>query len=64
MAAQSAKIEAGQVHIPQQAPWLEDFRTEVLAFPHGTHDDQVDSMSQFLGWADRRAGMVVDWNLY
>jgi phage terminase large subunit-like protein len=22
----------------------------VLAFPHGVHDDQVDSISQALGW--------------
>ena len=48
MAAQSAKIEAGQILLPLRAKWLEDFRTEVLAFPHGVHDDQVDSMSQAL----------------
>jgi len=54
MAAQSAKIEAGQVHIPRDAPWLGDFRSEILAFPHGRHDDQVDSLSQFLGWIDQR----------
>ena len=50
MAAQSAKIEAGQVHLPTSAPWLGDFLTELLAFPNGRHDDQVDSVSQFLCW--------------
>jgi predicted phage terminase large subunit-like protein len=50
MAAQSAKIEAGQVHLPKSAPWLGDFLTELLAFPNGRHDDQVDSISQFLRW--------------
>jgi hypothetical protein len=27
---------------------------ELLAFPHGRHDDQVDSISQFLKWAATR----------
>jgi predicted phage terminase large subunit-like protein len=48
MSAQSAIIENGEVFLPLRAPWLEAFRTEVLAFPHGVHDDQVDSMSQAL----------------
>ncbi len=48
---QTAVIEAGHVVLPQTAPWLEDFLAEILAFPYGRHDDQVDSMSQFLGWA-------------
>ena len=50
MSAQSAVIEAGRVLIPARAEWLEDFREEILRFPHGNHDDQVDSVSQFLGW--------------
>ena len=50
MDAQTAKIEAGHVLIPDRASWLADFETEILAFPNGRHDDQVDSMSQFLNW--------------
>ena len=50
MDAQTAKIEAGHVLIPERATWLADFETEILAFPHGRHDDQIDSMSQFLNW--------------
>ncbi len=50
---QSAVIEAGQVLIPESAPWLGDFLGEILAFPHGRFDDQVDSFSQFLNWAAR-----------
>jgi predicted phage terminase large subunit-like protein len=53
MAAQSARIEGGQILLPRQAKWLEDFRTEVLAFPHGVNDDQVDSMSQALSYIFR-----------
>ncbi len=51
--AQSAVIEAGHVLLPERAPWLDDFLLEVLAFPHGRFDDQVDSLSQFLTWARR-----------
>jgi predicted phage terminase large subunit-like protein len=53
MSAQSATIEAGAVHLPRKAPWLDDLRTELLAFPHGLHDDQVDSISQALNWMSR-----------
>ncbi len=52
--AQSAKIEAGHVLLPRRAAWLEDLRLELLQFPRGRHDDQVDSISQFLCWLDRR----------
>ena len=51
LAAQSAKIEAGRIILPKEAPWLADFLHELLAFPNGRHDDQVDSTSQFLLWA-------------
>jgi predicted phage terminase large subunit-like protein len=51
--AQSPEIEAGHVLLPEQAPWLDDFRAEILAFPYGRYDDQVDSASQFLAWAKR-----------
>ena len=52
--AQSAAIEAGQVLLPHQGAWLDDLRREVLQFPYGRHDDQVDSMSQFLNWERNR----------
>jgi predicted phage terminase large subunit-like protein len=50
MSAQTPKIEAGAVHLPRQALWLDDLKSELLAFPHGLHDDQVDSISQALNW--------------
>lgn len=53
MSAQSAKIEAGAVHLPRHAPWLDDLKSELLAFPLGLHDDQVDSISQALNWLSR-----------
>jgi predicted phage terminase large subunit-like protein len=54
MVAQSAKIEAGHVYLPKEADWLDSFLLELLAFPHGRHDDQVDSVSQVLKWAAMR----------
>ena len=64
MVAQSARIEAGQVVVPEDAPWLDVFLSELLAFPHGRFDDQVDSVSQFLAWARANSYQVQDWNLY
>jgi phage terminase large subunit-like protein len=52
MEAQSARFEAGQVYLPEQAPWLATFLHEMLGFPKGRHDDQVDSVSQLLNWAE------------
>ena len=62
MEAQTARIEAGQVFLPKGAPWLAVFLDELLAFPRGRHDDQVDSVSQFLKWAwkDAREFVVLE----
>ena len=35
LAAQSAKIEAGRIFLPKEAPWLADFFHELLAFQIG-----------------------------
>ncbi|MGM0743417.1 MAG: phage terminase large subunit, partial [Pseudomonadota bacterium] len=43
-------IEGGRIAIPKEAPWIADFRQELVMFPKGRHDDQVDSVSQFLNW--------------
>lgn len=43
-------IEGGHVHLPQTAPWLDDFLHEICGFPGTKHDDQVDSTSQALHW--------------
>jgi phage terminase large subunit-like protein len=51
MVAQSAKVEAGHVYLPREADWLDTFLLELLAFPNGRYDDQVDSVSQFLKWS-------------
>ncbi|MBS9718527.1 phage terminase large subunit [Pseudohalocynthiibacter aestuariivivens] len=43
-------IEGGRVAIPKEGSWLAEFRREISLFPKGRNDDQVDSLSQFLGW--------------
>ncbi len=48
MAAQTAPIEAGAVHLPLNAPWVDEFKKEILSFPKGKHDDQIDAFSQAL----------------
>ena len=47
---QAAKFEAGLVHFPKNARYLPDLLAELLAFPNGRHDDQVDSISQALAY--------------
>jgi hypothetical protein len=32
------------LYVPVAAPWLADFRSELLSFPAGRHDDQVDAI--------------------
>ena len=32
------------LHVPVHAKWYPDFRAELLAFPQGKHDDQVDAI--------------------
>jgi predicted phage terminase large subunit-like protein len=48
MSVQSAKFESGRVLFPTQASWLPELEAELFAFPHGRHDDQVDSIAQAL----------------
>ena len=54
MVAESPAIEAGYVHLPREADWLLELQREIVNFPNGRHDDQVDSLSQLLYWARMR----------
>jgi predicted phage terminase large subunit-like protein len=40
-----AIFKAGNVHVVQGEPWLDDWIAEISAFPYGPHDDQVDNLS-------------------
>ena len=56
MNQQTARIEAGSVSLPRRAPWLDEFRRELMAFPAGRYTDQVDAFSQALDRAFNRRG--------
>ncbi len=56
LAACSAIIEEGRVLLPHSADWLSTFLREVIGFPSTRHDDQVDSLSQFLNHMRRQQG--------
>ena len=43
-------FEAGEVFIPQNAPWIGEYIEEMKAFPTGKNDDQVDGTSQALNY--------------
>jgi predicted phage terminase large subunit-like protein len=39
------RTEQHRVYFPSGASWLDEWEHELLAFPNGTHDDQVDTFS-------------------
>lgn len=41
----AARYEVGMVYHREGAPWLTDYEDELLSFPRGRHDDQVDTAS-------------------
>lgn len=57
-------FRAKEVYLPRNAPWLATLMNELLAFPSSRHDDQVDSISQYLGEIfdrDRSSQFSIDW---
>lgn len=64
MAAQTAPIEAGAVHLPTHAPWLDEFKKEVLSFPKSRHNDQIDALSQGLQRAFAPKPSGAGWATY
>lgn len=53
MSTASPLIEAGKVSLPDRAPWLVRYETQIAQFPFGKQDDDVDSTSQFLNWVGK-----------
>jgi predicted phage terminase large subunit-like protein len=56
-----AKFEAGLVHFLRNATWLRDLEDELLAFPVGKTDDQVDSISQALAHKKSGYDSTLSW---
>ncbi|MGY4615478.1 putative phage terminase large subunit-like protein [Bradyrhizobium sp. USDA 4472] len=58
---QQGKFAAGRVWFPRKAPFLAELEMELLTFPQGRHDDQVDSISQALGYDDNGYDHTLSW---
>lgn len=58
----SVHQESGNIYLPYDAVWKDDFIEECAAYPHGKYDDQVDMIShmtiQMLG---NRLSAMLDW---
>jgi predicted phage terminase large subunit-like protein len=50
MSVESPFIEAGNVALPENAPWLSDYEQEIRNFPNSANKDQVDMTSQTIKW--------------
>lgn len=61
----SGQIEGGQLLLPANAPWLAEFKSELLSFPSGRNDDQVDALTQLMHWVLRNdeGSLFEDWYL-
>jgi phage terminase large subunit-like protein len=49
--AQTGAMEGGFVHLPREVHWLADYLHELVTFPRGRYDEQVDSTAQALAWS-------------
>ncbi len=47
---EQSKFQAGLVRLPKDATFLRELEAELLTFPQGKHDDQVDSITQALSY--------------
>lgn len=50
----SPMFEAGRVFIPKAGLWVPEYESELLSFPMGKYDDQVDMTSQYLAWVRKK----------
>ena len=41
----AALLESGRIYFPANSNWFDDFISELITFPNGKHDDQVDAFS-------------------
>jgi predicted phage terminase large subunit-like protein len=51
-------FESGRVFVPTAAPWLKDWLEEMISFPSGSHDDQVDSIGMALRYLYPTGGPI------
>jgi predicted phage terminase large subunit-like protein len=59
--ASTGVLEAGKFHLPEKGVWVLDFIDNCAIFPNGAHDDDVDTLTQFLsrhGFRQRREFLI------
>ena len=56
-----AEFAAGRVLFPKGASFLPELEAELLVFPHGRTDDQVDSISQALSYEPSGYDSTLSW---
>lgn len=57
--AVTGAMAAGNVHLPRFASYTGELVEELLSFPSGAHDDQVDAMTQALNhWISKEKGFA------
>lgn len=54
----TALIESGRVFLPEGAEWVPDFLITLAQFPNGTHDDDVDALTQGLKYLSQGGGAM------
>ena len=55
----SHHFEAGKVKLPEDKYWIQDYVTELVRFPNGDHDDQVDMTTQYLTYMDKEFKQLI-----
>jgi phage terminase large subunit-like protein len=48
------KIVGAHVKLPKNGAFVDGFMKEIVEFPHGRYDDQVDAMVQFFDWLEKQ----------
>ena len=61
MSRQQGRFETGRILLPNEAPWLAEFESELLTFPYGRYDDQVDALLLVLEWLDYLTSPPLVW---
>lgn len=49
------RFEQGRILLPANQPWVETFTQELLRFPGGLHDDQVDAVAWLVRMIERQS---------
>lgn len=56
LVAETGTMAAGDFLLPQAAPWLMRYRSQLLGFPKVDHDEEADITSQVLAWLRQSRG--------